>query len=154
MYYNQSNMNYTLVMICFFTAIAFVDIKIYRIPDLLLAAFAIVIIIIEGKLSYMVITDKFIAAAIAFFIFSFVWYFSHSMGFGDVKYAALLGYLLGCEKLVYAFLLTALAGFAVFFLGIMFFRWPKTTKIPFAPFMSAGAIIAINANFNLLGGII
>jgi len=86
-----------------------------------------------------------------------VWYFTKGIGFGDVKYAALSGFILGVEKLVYAFLVTAFLGIIVYTTGIKVFKWPKTKKIPYAPFLSAGTIASLfmdNLFNKLSGGII
>jgi len=144
-------MNYTLVMACFCIGIAIVDLKTYRIPDVLLVFFAMVMIILEGSQPYALIMARIAAAVISFLLFGTVWFFSKGIGLGDVKYAALLGYLLGPESLIQAFFITALLSIIIYLMGIILFHWPKTTKIPFAPFMSAGAIIA--TNLNTAGGI-
>jgi Flp pilus assembly protein protease CpaA len=140
-------------MACFCIGIAIVDLKTYRIPDILLAFFALVMLVIEGSQPYAHIMAKFAAAAVSFIIFGAVWRYSQGIGFGDVKYAALLGYLLGPEKIVYAFITTAFLGFFIYLIGVLLFRWPKTTKIPYAPFLSAGAIMALSINLNTAGGI-
>ena len=80
---------------------------------------------------------------VAFILYSAVFHFTKGLGFGDVKYAALLGYILGPEKLVIAFLITAFLGIIIYLAGIYIFRMEKTTRIPYAPFLSAGAILAV-----------
>jgi prepilin signal peptidase PulO-like enzyme (type II secretory pathway) len=53
-----------------------------------------------------------------------------------------------------AFIVTALLGIIVFLAGKMLFDWPKTKKIPYAPFLSAGAVASLFINLNLTGGAI
>jgi prepilin signal peptidase PulO-like enzyme (type II secretory pathway) len=132
---------YNFILICFCIGIAIIDLKTFRIPNFMLAAFALVVIIMEGSLQYSVLIERLGAALVSFVIFSAVWYYSKGIGFGDVKYAALLGYILGPEKLMSAFLITAFLGIFIYLIGILLLRWEKTTKIPYAPFLSAGAIL-------------
>jgi prepilin signal peptidase PulO-like enzyme (type II secretory pathway) len=136
-------MYYAIVAICFCIAIAVVDLKTLRIPDVLLVSFALFLVIAEGSQPYMIIIGRLAAAMLSFFLFAIIWFHSKGVGFGDVKYAAVLGFLLGYERLVQAFFITAVLGIIIYLVGIILYRWPKTTKIPFAPFMSAGAIISI-----------
>jgi prepilin signal peptidase PulO-like enzyme (type II secretory pathway) len=65
-----------------------------------------------------------------------------------------LGYLLGPGRLIWAFIVTALLGVFVYLIGIVLFHWPKTKKIAYAPFLSAGAVTSLFININLAGGII
>jgi len=146
-------MFYTLIIICFLTGIAVFDLKTYRIPDVLLLLFAFVVIILEGWQPYTFFFLRLFAAVLSFLLFGIVWYFSRGIGFGDVKYACLLGYLLGPEKLVFAFVITAFLGIVVYLTVLFFFRWSKTKKIPYAPFLSAGAVASILINQNISGGI-
>jgi len=144
-------MYYAIIITCFCIGIAIIDTKTYRIPDVLLVFFAMIMLIVQGTQTYTLIISRITAAAVSFLIFGAVWHYSHGIGFGDVKYAALLGYLLGLDKLPLAFLITASLGVFVFLTGIILFRWPKTTKIPYAPFLSAGAIMAVFVNPNAAG---
>ena len=136
-------MYYVIIVTCFCIAIAIIDLKTFRIPDALLAFFALFLVITEGNQPYMLLIGRLAAAMLAFFLFAILWLYSKGIGFGDVKYAAVLGFLLGYERLIQAFLITAVLGIIIYLAGIILYRWPKTTKIPFAPFMSAGAIISI-----------
>jgi prepilin signal peptidase PulO-like enzyme (type II secretory pathway) len=147
-------MAYTIVMACFCIAIAIVDFKTYRIPDTLLILFAIVMVILEGGQLYTLLALRFASAAISFLLFGAVWRFTRGIGFGDVKYAALLGFLLGPDKLIIAFIASALLGVFVYLTGVILFHWPKTKKIPYAPILSAGTIISLPVNFNLTGGVV
>ena len=66
-----------------------------------------------------------------------------SLGGGDVKYAFLLGLLLGYPGIITAGILTAAAvGVSVIYL-LAIRRAPRTHSIPYALFMSAGAIPAV-----------
>ena len=66
-----------------------------------------------------------------------------SMGGGDVKYAFLIGLLLGYPSIITAGIVTAVAGgaWAIYLLAVR--RAPPTHPLPYAVFMSAGAIPAL-----------
>jgi len=141
------------IIIFFCILIAIIDLKSFRIPDILLVAFTAFVIILEGSQAFTLFVFRFAVASGAFLLFGGVWYFTRGIGFGDVKYAALLGYVLGPGKIVSTFLITALLGIIVYAIGILLFSWPKTKKIPYAPFLSAGAIFSLIFNIDLIGGI-
>ncbi len=66
-----------------------------------------------------------------------------SMGFGDVKYAAVLGLLLGWKAGLVAVMLAFFSA-AIFSLGLMTVNraeWGQ--RIPFGPFLSLGALLAL-----------
>jgi len=147
-------MYYAIAVPCFCIAVAVIDLKTYRIPDVLLVLFTLVTVIIERNQPFALLIPRFAAAALSFLLFGAVWHYSQGIGLGDVKYAAVLGYLLGPERLAIAFLVTALLGFFIYAAGFILYHWPKTTKIPFAPFLSAGAIMALSVNQNITGVIL
>ena len=136
------NRMYKIIIITVFCLfIAFIDIKTYRIPNYLLALLFIIITILDWKKPLMF--ERFIATSIVLILFSAIWYFSKGIGLGDVKYAALLAYVLEPVKVIPAFVFTALFAIIIYTMGILIFHWSKTTKIPFAPFLSAGAIMSL-----------
>jgi leader peptidase (prepilin peptidase)/N-methyltransferase len=63
-----------------------------------------------------------------------------AMGFGDVKYLAMIGGLLGWQGVGYTLFLGCLSG-TVF--GIPYYAITKDRYIPFGPFLSLGAILVI-----------
>jgi len=127
--------------------IALYDLKTFRIPNILLVFFALIVLISGWKQPLPVIIGRFAAATLAFILFALVWRVSHGMGFGDVKYACLLGYIAGPGKIVPLMLFTALFSVAIYAAGSVLFHWPKTARIPFAPFLSAAMIVSLTGNF-------
>lgn len=85
------------------------------------------------------------AGIISFLIFYVIFTLSGGIGFGDVKLAGLLGYAVGLDGMLSMCLVAALFCMLVYILGIYIFRWNKTTKLPFAPFLSAGAVTVITS---------
>ena len=139
----------TIVILCFCTAIAVIDIKTYRIPNLLLACFALVMALIYRHDPFILL--RLASSAAALLIFGCVFITSGGMGLGDVKYAAVLGFVLSLDRLVPAFLIAALLALLAYTAGRLLFRWNKTTRIPFAPFLSGGAMAAIAGGISLTG---
>jgi prepilin signal peptidase PulO-like enzyme (type II secretory pathway) len=132
---------------CVFVGIA--DIRTMRIPDaLLLAIFSALVFFDRGGLLFY---QRFVQALGCFTLFYLVFYFSRGIGFGDVKYAALIGYALDGEKILSAFFAAALGGMLVYAWGRGAARWDKSVRLPFAPFLSAGAAAAVFDMFHLPG---
>jgi len=138
----------TIIIIVFCSGIAIFDIKTYRVPDISLILFLGLIIFIEGKLPFIAIKTRLFVSFAVFLLFIAIWYFSRAMGLGDVKYATVLGYMLGLDHILPALIITAFLSITVYIAGILLLKWSKSTKVPFAPFLSAGAIISV------IGGLI
>jgi len=91
--------------------------------------------------------DAAIGGAIAFAVFFAVWWFvPRGMGFGDVRLAGVIGIATGWLGLLHAYL-AFLVGFGtglVFgVVSILAFRTGRRSKIPFAPSLAVGAVVAI-----------
>ena len=138
-----------VVVICFCTLIAVIDVKTYRIPDLLLVCFVSVMAILYRDDPFIML--RLVSSLIAFLIFGAVFITTGEMGLGDVKYAVVLGYILNFDRLVPAFFIAALLALLVYTAGMLLFRWKKIVRIPFAPFLSCGAIAAIAGGLTLSG---
>jgi len=91
--------------------------------------------------------DAAIGGTIAFAVFFAVWWFvPRGMGFGDVRLAGVIGVATGWLGLLHAYL-AFLVGFGtglVFGLvSILALRTGRRSKIPFAPSLAVGAVVAI-----------
>ncbi len=64
------------------------------------------------------------------------------MGMGDVKYAAVIGLLLGWEKGISAFFIAFFSAATVIVLMSMYRRLSSKQRIPFGPFLSIGCFVA------------
>ncbi|CAN5635443.1 A24 family peptidase [soil metagenome] len=133
-------------------ALAMIDIDHHRLPNsIVLPSYPVLALLLTLA---AVVTDspaaavRMVIGAMALFIFYFLLMLSYpkGMGYGDVKLAGLLGGLLSflsySTLLVGAFggfLLGGIAGLALMVSG----RGNGKTKIPFGPFMLAGALLAI-----------
>ena len=93
------------------------------------------------------LTGALIAGAVAFGLFFAIWWFiPRGMGFGDVRLAGAIGFTTGWLSLLHAYV-AFLAGFVVgmvFGLALMVVSSAgRKTRIPFAPSLSVGAVIAV-----------
>jgi leader peptidase (prepilin peptidase)/N-methyltransferase len=88
-----------------------------------------------------------IAGAVAFGLFFTIWWFiPQGMGYGDVRLAGIIGICTGYLSLVHAYL----AFFGGFVIGLVFgvlmmalLGSGRKTRIPFAPALSLGAVLAV-----------
>jgi leader peptidase (prepilin peptidase)/N-methyltransferase len=88
-----------------------------------------------------------IAGAVAFGLFFTIWWFMpQGMGYGDVRLAGVIGICVGYLSLVHAYL----AFFGGFVIGMVFglvmmavLASGRKTRIPFAPALSVGAVLAV-----------
>lgn len=94
---------------------------------------------------------QFGAAFLAFLFFFLLWFISQGkwMGFGDAKFAFALAPLFSYELLLVAMLLSFFIGSAVGIFLLIFQRAGLKTKVPFGPFLFAGALISFLAGHEL-----
>ena len=93
------------------------------------------------------VSGSAIAGAVAFgFFFTIWWFIPQGMGFGDVRLAGVIGISVGFLSLVHAYL----AFFGGFLIGMVFglimmavLASGRKTRIPFAPALSVGAVLAV-----------
>ena len=133
-------------------ALALIDMDVRRLPNVIvLPSYAVAGLllllpaVIDGRWSDY-LTAWLGALALFAFYFLLAFLYPAGMGFGDVKLAGVLGlYLgwLGWGPLIVGgflgFLLGAVVGIALMAMG----RGGRKTKIPFGPYMLAGAVIAV-----------
>jgi leader peptidase (prepilin peptidase)/N-methyltransferase len=133
-------------------ALALIDIDVRRLPNAIVlpsypvvAALLLVSAIVEGR------WDDYLRAAVGcvilfafYFLLAFI--YPAGMGFGDVKLAGVLGAYLGWlgwaafgAGAFLGFLLGGVLGALLMAVG----RAGRKSKIPFGPFMLAGALIAV-----------
>jgi Flp pilus assembly protein protease CpaA len=137
-----------LLLAAFAGLIGIIDILSLKIPDFLLAGLFLSLIIIDVlNHSYMILFVSLLSAIVLFALFFFMFRFFGGMGFGDVKYAGVIGYALGFQKALYACLLASIMGILFFFIIHFISRYKRKQiikhkeKIPFAPFLSFALIL-------------
>jgi Flp pilus assembly protein protease CpaA len=131
------------IVITFCTVISITDIKTRRIPDFLLVIWGIFMVFEDFYLLNTQIWEKLACGSLFFLIFYLIYRITGTMGFGDVKFAGLLGYALNFDKVAIFCLFSALLCLVVFVTGVWYYHWDRSVKLPFAPFLSAGAIAAV-----------
>ncbi len=137
-------------------ALALIDVDVKRLPDVLtLPSYAVGGVLLgaaalAGSDSGRPVRAVFGALALFGVYFALCFAYPAGMGFGDVKLSGVLGLYLGwlgwgvwAVGLVGGFLAGGVFGVALMAAG----RAGRKTKIPFGPFMIAGALVAI-----LVGG--
>lgn len=137
-----------IILTAFAVVISIIDIASLKIPDLLLAALFLVSFSIDLiNQSYMRLLMSLASSAAVFLLFFLIFKLRGGMGFGDVKYAGVIGYVLGFQKALFACLAASLLGIA-FFLVLHFvpihkkhIPFKREMKIPFGPFLSFGLIL-------------
>ena len=149
----------------FFVAIAIaltlIDLDVFRLPDVLTLPSYPVGLLLLGIAA--VVDDKgdalvraVVCAAIAFAFYFAVWFaYPAGMGFGDVKLAGVVGLYLGWISygvLACGLFLGFLLG-AVISVPLVALRGGgRKTKVPFGPFMLAGAYLAVLVGEDLVAG--
>ncbi len=142
-------------------ALAAIDIDTKRLPDVLtLPSYLVVLaLLVLPAIAYDAWSSYFEAVGGAGVLFGFYYLLAFikpgAMGFGDVKLAGVLGLVLGW--LGWGVLI--LGGFLGFLLGgvlgvalMVAGRAGRRSKIPFGPFMLAGALIAVLWGSSLVSG--
>ena len=148
---------YALFLIGLLTVIAFIDLKHFVILDsLILAGFAVSVLSIPKFSNCGIISCSFANSfyGLLFFagILSLIFLISKGkwLGFGDVKFAALLGLIFGLKGAVNIFYLTFSIGFIIAIMLLALKRAGLKTKIPLGSLMSAAAIFFLLSGFNVL----
>lgn len=132
-----------LFVISSLIVIFFSDANYEIIPDKVLAPLAVASIILNFNTNFL----SFLLSGIGGFIFFLLIYLisrGGAMGFGDVKFAGVLGLVLGYPLTLISFYLSFLTGGIV---GLILVLWKKKKlkgdTIPFGPFLSLGAIVSL-----------
>ena len=132
-----------IFLFLFLTLISVADIRFYKIPDSLLLSLFILLFSIDVKNDYNNILIHIASAILMFLIFFLIYEYVGGLGFGDVKFISVLSYSMGFRTSVCAFLSAALI--ALLFLGSKTIIFGKAkARIPFAPFLSLGSLVAIS----------
>jgi prepilin signal peptidase PulO-like enzyme (type II secretory pathway) len=132
-----------LIFLAFALPASAIDIRSYRIPDLLVfPCFAAVFIFLLYS-QIEVLPNRLAAALLSALFFFIIRRFSDrqtgALGLGDVKFAALVGLCCGLPWACAAFLAASAAG--IIFI-VLRGKPKRRSPIPFAPFLSAGVVSA------------
>lgn len=127
---------YKSVFFIYLLLLSIIDCKTYTINSSLLFLCFLSLLLTDIFFAKILPVEHFIAALILFVLFYIVYKYKKGLGLGDVKLAALIGYYAGLYKGIFS----CFAGciFALIFFAI---KKNKYDKIPFAPFLSLGALV-------------
>lgn len=120
------------------------DLKYFLIPDVTLVVIGLVGL---GQLMILPFSDGLthLGSALAAFLGFYILYRGtkgKGMGFGDVKLAGVLGFLLGFPSIVIALYTAFLTGAVVGVILMILGKAKMKTKVPFGPFLIVGAFVA------------
>ena len=128
-----------LLLISFSLIFIVSDIFYQLLPDSIMFCFFCLTILVQIRN----FPTHFLGGFSLFSLFFLVAYLSpDGLGGGDIKLAGVLGWLLGFKLGLLAILLACLAGFTYFLFLFNYKQADLTTKVPFAPFILFGALIA------------
>ena len=139
------------------SALAWVDIRDHRLPNKMVGAAFVGCVAItvthavvtgNGGIAVRALIGSIVA--VAFFALAHV---IGGMGMGDVKYAAVTGWVLGTvswQALWWGHLVGFVMAGCVVVVGLAIRRWHRASAIPFGPFMGLGSI-AVGASAVLAG---
>jgi leader peptidase (prepilin peptidase)/N-methyltransferase len=130
--------------------IFFVDLDFQIIPDLITLpgmALGLAVSLVPGGLGIVDASIGLVVGGGALYLIALLgdWLFKkESMGGGDIKMAAMLGAFLGWQKVIFIFIASAVIGLLVSVIVMAFSSKLRQTRIiPYGPFLSLAAIVAI-----------
>ncbi|HRN96581.1 MAG TPA: prepilin peptidase [Candidatus Levybacteria bacterium] len=134
-----------LVLFALFVAIFFIDSMHQIIPDVLLLCIGVITVVLHVFSGVEIL--PYIVTGVAstlFFLALFLGTKGRGMGFGDVKFAFVIGLLLGFPGSLVAFYAAFVVG-AIVSIGLILSKRKKLkgSKIAFGPFMIVGMVIAL-----------
>lgn len=136
---------FTLIFISCMIAIFITDLKYRIIPDEVLVFFGfsalLYIYIFERNQIMPDILSAFISSA--FFLFLVIITRGRGMGMGDVKYALLMGFILGIPKIIIGLYLAFLTGGVISIILIIAGLKKMKSTIPFGPFLVLGTAVTL-----------
>ena len=148
-YFDISIETFLLMMFfCIVIILTFIDIDVQLLPNnlLIISIFPIIaFILINQTNSYF---NHIIGAVLLSLLFLLIGYIGKlvykvdSMGMGDVKYAAVIGLLLGWEKGILALVIAFFSAAIIIIIMAIYKKLSRKQRIPFGPFLSIGCFIA------------
>jgi prepilin signal peptidase PulO-like enzyme (type II secretory pathway) len=137
------NTLFLFYIVASFVAIFVYDLKHYLIPDKILIP-ATIIAIAYIILTYQNFFNYLLASAMASGFFLAIYLFSggKAIGFGDVKLAVLMGFLLGFPNILVALFFAFVIGAIIGVISILLNKKNLKSEIPFGPFLIFGTFLA------------
>jgi prepilin signal peptidase PulO-like enzyme (type II secretory pathway) len=131
------------VFLGFALPISLIDIRTYRIPDILCIPCFVLLLILHIGNNPQLLPNFLSAALLGGLVFFLIRRGgTRGLGLGDVKFAALIGLFCGLPWAWAAFLIASLSGLGAALFLASRHATQKSPPIPFAPFLSLGALAA------------
>jgi prepilin signal peptidase PulO-like enzyme (type II secretory pathway) len=135
-----------MIRFFFFTGLALfigiVDFNSQKIPNSLLLLLTGGLLGIDAFWNPGAIPYRLISGVSAFALFYIVYRIRGGLGFGDVKYAGVIGYFLGPGRVINGLLYAVLLGLAYWSIGFLMRRWDREKRFPLGPWLGCGAVAA------------
>ena len=131
-----------IIFVTFGLFIGIIDFKIQKIPDILLLIMLGLLLCVDSFGNFNMMPYRLLAGFGSYWMFYAVYRIKGGLGYGDVKYAGVIGYYLGPELIIIGFTLAVLFGLGYWGLGNLMFRWGKEKRFPFGPWLGCGAAAA------------
>lgn len=150
---------YYLVIVSGLITIFFTDLKYRIIPDQILVVLILAASIYLFLFGRNALVSHLLAGVIFFLVFLALVLITRGkgMGLGDVKFAGVMGFILGSPKVAVAFYLSFLTGAAFSLILIMMGKKSMKSTIPFGPFLAASTGVSLlygDALWNIFRGFI
>lgn len=133
-----------ILLLLILIPVTIIDIKIKKIPDVFTITGVVVMLILKTLVEKQAIYLSLVLLISGFIPFFLIWFFTKGkLGLGDAKLSAFLALALGIRAWFLMLFLSSIV--AILFAVIMLVckRIDKKTKIPYAPFLSFGALLSI-----------
>jgi prepilin signal peptidase PulO-like enzyme (type II secretory pathway) len=131
-----------LVFSAFALAITLIDIRSFKIPDLLVFPCYGILLIIKLAADPAGFPAALAASLLCGLLFYIIRRIAGGLGIGDIKYAALIGLFCELPWVFIAFLAAAVLGLLTVLVLRLTGKFAPGQPIPFGPFLSIGAIAA------------
>ena len=134
----------SFLFLLFALPITLIDIRECRIPDLLSLGGAAVFAALKLLTREQSPVQLSAECLIGFGVFWLMWRFTGGqVGLGDAKYSMLIAVAAGLHGWFAVMLFASLAGIVVAVIMIWGLKLDRRTRIPFAPFLTIGTVLAV-----------
>jgi leader peptidase (prepilin peptidase)/N-methyltransferase len=136
--------------VAFYVAVTVIDLETRRVLNVMLAPAAAAAVAISVLAAPPSPTSALLGGGVGFGLFFLLGVLGRgALGFGDVKLAGVIGLMTGWPGVLTALTAGALLGGVVALLLLLTGRATRKSKIAYAPYLAAGAVIAL---WGMLGG--
>jgi prepilin signal peptidase PulO-like enzyme (type II secretory pathway) len=142
-----------LILVWSLVVIFFIDLEHQIIPDEILFPVIVLFLVFSLVTDYRVLITNYLLPALGSFLFLFIIWAAtrgRGMGFGDVKFAFLMGLCLGFPRVILAFYIAFLTGAMIGIILILVKKVKFGQQIAFGPFLAFGTFIALIWGENIL----